>query len=509
MTFNEQQRAANERGTEVRGVSQGRLDAMSPAKRALLAKRLAGRLQPDAFAPPAKRAEAVPLSSIQRRGPLSFAEERFLIAYAFEDQSPAYHVPLTLHLKGQLDVPALVEALRTLITRHSVLRTRYPIGPDGEPVAVVEDSQPFQLACVDVREEPRVLLDRAAAEPFDLETDAPIRPMLLRVCDDEHYLHITLHHIVTDAWSTGILLQELTTAYTAITQGAPMSALPELAVQYRDHALWQRAQSERFARQAAYWQEALEGAPRELGLPTDRPRPGKHRPQVPGHCFTVAIPAHPALELAQRTGTTLFMVLLAAYSAVLGRRAGQEDVMVGTPVAGRPSSAVDPLIGCFINTLAMRTDLSEDPTFSELLARVRERTLQAYENQDVPFQQVAERVGERTDGPKALFQAWLALQNVPDSSLEMAGIAVTELADVIEATKFDVTFHFSSAGDDLELRVEYDTSLFHEATVRGLVDEFVALVGAAAADPDRRLSEIPPGSSSSMSPSNLEVLPWR
>ncbi|MFL4949327.1 condensation domain-containing protein [Streptomyces sp. MMS24-I31] len=470
--------------------ARSRLDAISPAKRALLAKRLAGGgRRPGAASPPAAGAESPALSADQRRGPLSFPEERFWIAYTFEDQSSAYHVPVTLHLRGALSVPALTEALRTLTARHSILRTRYPIGPEGEPIAVVHDPEPVDLPCRDVEGNVGELLDRAAAAPFDLEADAPIRSVLLKVSDDEHYLHVTLHHIVTDAWSTNILLQELTTAYTMHIRGE-RPGLPELTVQYRDHARWQRAQAEPFARQLAYWQKTLDGAPRDLGLPTDRPRPAEHRPLVPGRCLTTAIPADPALRLTQRTGATLFMVLLAAYSAVLGRRAGRQDVVVGTPVAGRPDPEVDPLIGCFINTLAMRTDLSGDPTAAELLSRVRERTLHAYENQDVPFQQVIERVGERTDGRKALFQAWLALQNVPDAPLEMAGLEVEEAADTIEATKFDLTFHVLPTGDRLELRVEYDTSLFDEESVRGLIEEFSAFLSAAAAAPDRRLSEI-------------------
>ncbi|GAA2898232.1 hypothetical protein GCM10010517_63310 [Streptosporangium fragile] len=486
--------AASERhgaGTERRRASQARLDSLSPAKRALLAKRLAGRsAETDDPTGLAATAEGLPTASGRRNGPLSFAEERFWMAYMFEDRSPAYHVPLTLRLKGALDVPVLAEALRTVVARHGILRTRYPVGPEGEPTAVVDEPGPFDLPVVDrAGQDPQALIDRVSAEPFDLETGPLIRPLLLRAADDEHYLHVTLHHIVTDAWSIGILLHELTTAYNAGRRGVRPS-LPELTVQYRDHALWQRAQAERFARQTEYWRRALRGAPRELGLPTDRPRPRQRQAQAPGRHFTVTFPKDAALGLAQRTGTTLFMVLLTAYSAVLGRAAGREDVVVGTPVAGRGNSAVEPLIGCFINTLAMRTDLSGDPTFGELLARVREWTLRAYDNQDVPFQHVAEQVAERGDGRTSLFQVWLALQNVPDAPLEMAGLAVEELADAVEATKFDVTFHVIESGDHLGLRAEYDTWLFEEDTVRGFADEFTTLITAAAADPARRLSEL-------------------
>lgn len=466
--------------------TRARLDSLSPAKRMLLAKRLA-RGAP-ALDPVAQEEQV--LSPQQRRGPLSFVEERFWTAYHLEDRSTAYHVPVTLRLKGELVVPALAGALEAVVARHAVLRTRYPVDPEGEPVAVVDDPRPVPLHVEETAaDELRSALDHATAQPFDLETGPLIRARLLKVAADEHYLHLVLHHIVADAWSVAILLRELTTGYNASLQGI-RPALPPITCQYRDFARWQRAQAERFARQVEHWQRELGGAPRELGLPTDRPRPRQHRPQVPGRCFAVEFPKAAVLDLAQRTGATLFMVALAAYAVVLGRRAACDDVVVGTPVAGRRHEGDEPLVGCFINTLVMRVDLRGDPSFTELLTRVRDRALRAYDNQDVPFQHVAERVAERVGGRRSLFQVWLALQNVPDAPLVMSGLEVEEPADVVEATKFDITCHLVEGADRLALRVEYDTSLFEERTVRALADEFAAVLAAAAADPDRRLSTI-------------------
>ncbi|MGK4580331.1 amino acid adenylation domain-containing protein [Kitasatospora sp. HPMI-4] len=434
---------------------------------------------------PQEPAQPAPLPEASGEGPLSFAEERFWLAYTLEDRSPAYHVPLTLHLRGDLDVPALAEALGTLIDRHAILRTRYPLDAEGDPVSLVDEPKRFHLDAVDLDGDLRAVLDRLSAEPFDLEDGPLFRPVLLKAADDEHYLSLVMHHIITDGWSIGTLLRELAAAYTALTRGERPS-LPGNALQYRDHARAQRGRADRLAGQLEYWERALEGAPAELGLPTDRPR----QETSEGRFFTVAFPGRDARGLARRTGSTLFMVLLAAYSAVLGGYAGSEDVVVGTPVAGREDLATEPLLGCFINTLAMRTDLSGDPTFEQLLGRVRESTLRAYDHQEVPFQQVAERVVERVEGRSSLFRVWLELQNYPDSPLDMAGLKAEELAEDLETAKFDLAFHLAETGEELELKVKYDALLFDERTMRGYADRFVALLSAAAGDPARRLSEL-------------------
>jgi Condensation domain len=432
----------------------------------------------------------VPLESMSeaiRSSRLSPAEERFWITYMLEGQSSAYHIPATLHLTGPLDVPALEEALRTVIARHDILRTRYPVAPDGELTAVVDEPGPCTLPVV-TAEHAVDFLCCATAERFDLETGPLMRPVLLKRGDNEHYFHVTFLHIITDGWSIVNFLTELTAAYNAYAGGTQPS-LPELTIQYRDYALGQRENDEQHDRQAAYWQRALCGAPTALGLRTDRPR--QPHASVPGKNVLLTLPSGPALELARLTKTTLFMTLLGAYSIVLGQHANSEDVIVGTPVAGRRNSATEPLLGCFINTLAMRTDLSGDPTFRELMTRIRKYTLGAYDNQDVPFQRVADAIeGERNGVRSSLIQALLVLQNFPGEPPEMAGLTVEEVPITTDETKVDITFYIIPADDYLELEIEYDSSLFDEATAREFATEFTGILGAAAEDPNRRLSEV-------------------
>ncbi|MGW5400938.1 condensation domain-containing protein [Streptomyces sp. NPDC003952] len=464
-----------------------RLDALSQAKRELFAQRLAGR-RTESDGSPAPITQLRDQKSVWSNS-LSPAEERFWMAYTFEDQSSAYHIPITFRLSGRLDVPALNEALRTVTARHEILRTRYELLPAGELTAVVDGpgACTFEVVDADPDEDVRETLVRATEKPFDLATGPLLRPLLLRVSDDEYFLHITVHHIVTDGWSIGNLIEEVSVAYNAHVRGTDPD-LPELPIQYRDHATWQRSQTEEFARQADYWKQALSGVPHELGLRTDRPR--ESRVMVPGKSVTVTFSKAAALNMARQTRTTLFMVLLAAYSVVLGRHADREDVVVGTPVAGRQDPATEPLMGCFINTVVMRTDLSGDPSFRELLLRVRKWSLRAYENQSVPFQQVTDSAIPRTGVRSTLIQAWLALQNFHNPTLEMAEVDAEDVFVTTDATKFDVTYYITELEDQLELEVEYDSSLFDESTMRKFAAEFADGLEAASSDLDRPISEI-------------------
>jgi Condensation domain len=477
-------------GAEKRRASRARLDSMSAVKRELFAKRLSGRL-PAADRSGTRSVQARELT--HKSGPqvwsssLSASEERFWMTYMLEDRSSAYHLPATLRLTGPLDVSALEKALRTVIARHDILRTRYPVSSDGELTAVVDELRECTLGIVVADNDPQDFLSAASAEPFDLESGPLIRPLLLRTNKDEHYFHATLLHIIADGWSIGNFLSELTAVYNACKRGV-IPALPELTMQYRDYALQQRARVKDFRPQVEYWQCALSGVPGELGLPTDRPR--RLHSKVPGRDLILTFPKGPASELARNTRTTLYMVLLAAYSTVLGHRAGSEDVVVGTPVAGRHSPDTEPLIGCFINTLVMRTDLSGDPTFRELLARVRGWMLRAYDNQDVPFQEVSAHVGVRPDVRNTLIQAWMTLQNFPDWSVEMADLGVEVIPLTTDETKFDITFNLAVSNEDMELEVKYDSSIFDEKTVHSFAREFIDVLEIATDEPNRRLSEI-------------------
>ncbi|MER6381347.1 condensation domain-containing protein [Streptomyces sp. NPDC001233] len=462
------------------------LDSLSQAKRELFAQRLAGRRNESGS--PASRIQPMRDRKSVWSNSLSPAEERFWMAYSFEDQSSAYHIPITFRLTGHLDIPALNAALQNVMARHDILRTRYTLLDDGELTAVVEEPRAYAFEVIEAEGDLQEFLVRCTEAPFDLSTGPMLRPVLVRRGDNEYVVHITVHHIITDGWSIGNLIDELAAAYNASIQGVKPD-LPDLVLQYRDHAIWQRAQTEMFARQAEYWKQALCGVPRELGLRTDRPR--QSRVTVPGKSVTVTFPKAPAVQLARETRTTLFMVLLAAYSVVLGRHANREDVVVGTPIAGRQDPATEPLMGCFINTLVMRTDLSGEPTFRELLKRVRKWTLHAYENQDVPFQQVADAAIERTGVRSTLIQAWLALQNMHNPTLDLTGLASEDVFVTTDATKFDVTYYITEFDKDLELEVEYDSSLFNESTIRAFAEEFANLLEAAASDPERRLSEMP------------------
>ncbi|MBD9725898.1 condensation domain-containing protein [Streptomyces caniscabiei] len=462
------------------------LDSVSQAKRELFAQRLAGRRSESGS--PASRIQPMRDRKSVWSNSLSPAEERFWMAYTFEHQSSAYHIPITFRLTGRLDIPALNAALQTVMARHDILRTRYTLLADGELTAVVDEPQAHAFEIVEAQGDLQAFLVECTEAPFDLATGPMLRPVLVRMGEDEYVLHVTVHHIITDGWSIGNLIDELAAVYNAGIQGVAPD-LPELTLQYRDHATWQRAQTEMFARQAEYWKQALSGVPRELGLRTDRPR--QSRITVPGRSVTVTFSKAPAVELARATRTTVFMVLLAAYSIVLGRHANREDVVVGTPIAGRQDPATEPLMGCFINTLVMRTDLSGEPTFRELLKQVRKWTLRAYENQDVPFQQVADAAIERTGVRSTLIQAWLALQNMHNPALDLAGLVSEDVFVTTDATKFDVTYYITELEKELELEVEYDSSLFNESTMLTFVEEFSSLLEAAAADPDRRLSELP------------------
>ncbi|WP_406349222.1 condensation domain-containing protein [Streptomyces sp. NBC_00144] len=462
------------------------LDSLSQAKRELFAQRLAGRRSESGR--PASRIQPMRDRASVWSNSLSPAEERFWMAYTFEGQSSAYHIPVTFRLTGHLDISVLNAALQTVMARHDILRTCYTLLADGELTAVIEEPRAYMFEVAEADGDLPEFLERCTEAPFDLATGPLLRPLLVRQGDDEYVLHITVHHIITDGWSLGNLIDELAAAYHAGIQGSAPD-LPELVLQYRDHAIWQRSQSEMFARQAEYWKQALRGVPRDLGLRTDRPR--QSRVTVPGRSVTVTFTKAPAVQLARETRTTLFMVLLAAYSVVLGRHADREDVVVGTPIAGRQDPATEPLMGCFINTLVMRTDLSGEPTFRELLKRVRTWTLRAYENQDVPFQQVADTAIERTGVRSTLIQAWLALQNMHNPTLDLAGLNSEDVFVTTDATKFDVTYYITELDKDLELEVEYDSSLFGEATMLAFAEEFASLLEAAASDPDLRLSEVP------------------
>ena len=400
-----------------------RIAALTPEQRSLLAARLqssgVGGLDLGRIS---RRAHAGPV-------PLSFAQQRLWFLQRLEPGSAAYNIPFAARLKGILDVVALQWALQTIVARHESLRTTFAETEDT-PVQVVAGSTSVPLPVVDLSRLPeperelRRLAGKEARAAFDLEKGPLLRGQLLRLGPQEHMLLLTVHHIVSDGWSMGVLLKELAALYRAGVTGAP-SPLPELPLQYADYAVWQRRQlqSDRLERQLAYWQQRLAGAPAVLELPTDRARSSGVSSGRAARA-TLALPktlADDLKELSRREGATLFMTLLAAFKILLARYSGQDDIVVGTPIAGRSHTELEGLIGCFLNTLVLRTDLSGAPTFKELVARVRETALGAYANQELPFERLVEELQPaRSLGHNPLFQVLFQAGNTPGGGAETA-----------------------------------------------------------------------------------------
>ena len=454
--------------------------------------------------------DAPPLRPVDRDGdaPLSFAQERLWFVDRMEPGSPVYSMPTAHRLAGPLDSDALRRALNEIVRRHESLRTTFPT-VDGVPVQRIAAEASIDLPLIDLtgREDDYARIAREhAARGFDIERGPVFRATLVRLAPEEHVLLLNLHHIVGDGWSLGVLGREISALYDAFRRGAP-SPLPPLPVQYADYALWQRGwlAGEVLERQVAYWRRALAGAPPLLELPTDRTRPAvqTHR----GAVVTGALQGEAADEvraLGRKEGATLFMTLLAAWSVVLGRQSGQTDVVVGTPIAGRTRGETEGLIGLFLNSLALRTDLSGDPSFREVLRRVRAATLEAYAHQDVPF----ERLLEELKPPRSLshtpvFQVMLNLANFEAAEVASEEVEGTRLASGGEpASKFDMTMYAGEGPWGIGMNLVYNRDLFGDARMREMLMQIGAVLQQAAADPDR-----PIGSFSLLTEGARSILP--
>ncbi|MEU7134378.1 amino acid adenylation domain-containing protein [Streptomyces sp. NPDC046261] len=436
--------------------------------------------------------------------PLSFTQLRLWFLNRLEGpDSAAYNASVAVRLSGEVDVAALDAALGDVVGRHESLRTVFP-EVDGEPRQRVLDA----WGGLTVREVTRETLDEAsaaeAARGFDLSADLPVRAVLLRVDATEHLLLLIVHHIAWDGWSMAPLARDVSVAYAARCAGQAPRWEP-LPVQYADYTLWQREllgdeadPQSLAARQLAYWRENLAGAPEELALPFDRPRPPvtSHRGgTVP---FRVGAQAHRGLAaLARETGASVFMVLQAGLAALLSRLGAGEDVPIGSPIAGRTDDALDELVGCFMNTLVLRTDVSGDPTFRTLLDRARETCLAAYAHQDVPFERLVEALDPtRSMGRNPLFQVMLVLQNNAEATLDLPGVRAAFEPPAAEAVKFDLSFFLverhgtDGAPTGFDGFLEYSADVFDASTARTLTDRLVRLLEQVAHDPDRRLGQL-------------------
>jgi amino acid adenylation domain-containing protein len=433
--------------------------------------------------------------------PLSFAQQRLWFIDRLEPGGHVYNVPLLARLSGTLNRAALEQALAQILTRHESLRTVFTSG-DGEPVQQILPLAPDPVAVVDLshldeseREpEARRLATQEAQRPFDLDHGPLLRANLLRLGDQDHVLVIVIHHIACDGWSVGVLMRELSALYEGLVGGRP-AVLPELAVQYADYAVWQRSwlQGPALQAQLAYWQQRLAGAPPVLELPTDRPRPPVQTYR--GGQEEILLP--PSLlqrlgELGRREGATPFMTLLAAFQALLARYSRQEDVVVGAPVAGRGRSELEPLIGFFVNTLVLRTDLSGQPTFRQLVGRVKEVALGALAHQDVPFEKLVEELQPERDASRSpLFQVFFVLQNAPREALQLPGLTLRRGGFDHHTAKFDLQLTVSERAEGQRVSMVYNRDLFDAETIRRMLEHYQILLEGAVAEPDRPVERLP------------------
>jgi amino acid adenylation domain-containing protein len=440
-------------------------------------------------------------SQFSVRCPLSYAQERLWLLDRLELLGSAYNIPLAVRLEGRLDIAALERCFAELIQRHESLRTRFAV-VDGNPLQVIEPARPFhleveELSEIAIAERPAVARRRAgeiARERFDLERGPLIRTALLRLSAEDHVLVVVMHHIVSDGWSIGVLVRELGALYRAFVADQP-SPLSDIPVQYGDYAIWQRMrlQGEGLDGQLSYWQQRLKDAPATLDLPTDRLRPAAQT--FRGAIQPLALSQTLSRELAglaSAEGTTLFMVVLAAFQLLLSRWSGQRDIVVGTPTAGRTHRQIEGSVGFFLNTLALRTDLSGNPTFRELLAQVREVTLGAYAHQELPFERLVQELQPVRDPSRQLvFQVLLTMQNAPWQRLDLPGLTVSRLRAEAQTAKFDLSLYIEEMPLGLRGIIEYAADLFEASTIGRLVIHFCTLLEAIVADPNRRIAELP------------------
>jgi amino acid adenylation domain-containing protein len=432
--------------------------------------------------------------------PLSFAQQRLWFIDQLEPGSALYNVPTAFRICGRLSIELLEQSLNEIVRRHEVLRTTFRVR-EGWPAQNISANLTISLPVVDLTGRPDSkregealqLINEEARRPFDLADGPLLRAFSVRLAAEAHILLLTVHHIACDGWSMGILSRELSALYKAFSDARP-SPLPELPIQYVDFARWQREwlQGEVLHKQVAYWKERLANLP-VLQLPTDRPRPpvqshrGERRSIVLDHelCESLKL-------LSQKERASIFMMLLAAFNVLLCRYSGQQDIAIGTPIAGRNRSEVEHLIGFFVNTLVLRTDLSGDPTFRELLGRVRDAALDAYTYQDLPFEKlVVELEPERNLSYSPLFQVMMVFQNGPEQTMDLAGLNVTVAQIGASASKFDLSLAVRVIPRGLGVALTYDTDLFDHDTIVRMLGHYRTLLEGIVADPNQPISKLP------------------
>jgi acyl carrier protein len=431
--------------------------------------------------------------------PLSFAQQRLWFLDQLEPESAAYNLPAAIRLTGQLDLPALERTLNEIIRRHEILRTTF-VQADGDVVQVIHPAQTLKMPLVDLcgldeseREaELQGLVAEISRQPFDLSEWPLLRVKLIRLGAEEHVVLLVMHHIVTDGWSLDVFVKETVVLYEAFRRELP-SPLAELAVQYADYAHWQQQwlRGEILEAHLSYWQKALADAPPVLHLPTDRPRHGWRSTQGAATPFRLSASLSNRLrELSRQEDATLFMLLLAAFQVLLRSYTGQDNILVGTSIANRQQRELEELIGFFVNTLALNTDLSGNPSFRELLARVREVTLGAYDHQDLPFEKIQEEFQTRGHAGRLNIQVFFALLNAPLSALELAGLAVTRLDIDTVNSKFELGLYVVESAEGIGGRLEYSTELYDAGTVARFLEDYRTLLEAVGENPEIDLASL-------------------
>ena len=468
---------------------------LSPEEREFLLQRLRQKRK---NASPTK---IKPQSRDSHTFPLSFAQQRLWFLEQLEPGSPFYNQPAAVRLTGALNLAVLEQSFNEIVRRHEILRTTFFM-VEGQPVQAIAPTLTLTLPVVDLqelpevarREEVRRIVAEEARQPFNLAEGPLLRGTLLQLGEAEHILLFTTHHIICDGWSRGVLIRELAALYEVFSSGKP-SPLPELPIQYADFAVWQRQwlQGEVLEAQLTYWKQQLAGSPPVLELPTDRPRPSVQTFQGATQSLMLPKDLTEALkDLSQQEDATLFMTLLAAFKTLLYRYTGQEDILVGTPIANRNRSEIERLIGFFVNTLVMRTDLGETPSFRELLSRVRKVALEAYARQDLPFEYLVDELQlERDLSHAPLFQVMFVFGNTPMSALELPDLTMSLLETDSGTAKFDLTLSMRENEQGLIGDLEYNTDLFDKSTIARMLTHFQTLLEGVVANPDQRLADLP------------------
>jgi acyl carrier protein len=454
------------------------------------------------------------IAVVDRSGelPLSYSQQRLWFLDQLSSGSTAYHIPLGMRLRGELNVGVLEQSIGEVIRRHEILRTRFPAS-EGRPRQEIAVATAVRLALVDlsgVSAEQRTAESERLAQaegqrPFNLGTGPLVRLWLMKQGEQEHDLVCTLHHLVSDAWSLEVLTAEMTALYRSYGLGEP-SPLPELPIQYADYAVWQRAgqQGAVLEKKLQYWREQLRGAPATLRLPQNRPRPAvpTFRGARQGVELTAELTAA-VRELSRREGTTLFMTMLAGFLVLLHQYTGEEDIVVGSVIANREKAEVEQLIGFLANTLVLRTDLTGNPSFRELLGRVREVCLGAYAHQLPPEQLLEELQGEGGGSRQPLFQVWFQVERARREQLQLAGLEWSRLPLESGDTRFELSLVLEENDQQLSGTLEYDADTFSPKTITEMLKDYSALMERMAAKTDHGISTV-----SMTSSQEREQLSW-